>query len=146
MMSVVVPTWAAAVRGTANANSIATASAAAAHRPGRTRSAGAVSGADSVVALGACAGRPEAVQIGVRPLRSQQLGVRTALPHAAGFEVEDQVRPSGKLQVMGDKERGPPRRQPLQRFDDGPFAFAVQAEIGRASCREKCRSRWSPYH
>ena len=20
------------------------------------------------------------------------------------------------------------------------------AEIGRASCREKCRSRWSPYH
>ena len=22
----------------------------------------------------------------------------------------------------------------------------ILAEIGRASCREKCRSRWSPYH
>src|SRR3989441_7101433 len=138
MMSVVVPTWAAAVRGTANANSIATASAAAAHRPGRTRSAGAVSGADSVVALGACAGRPEAVQIGVRPLPSQQLGMRAAFPHAAGFEVEDQVRSSGKLQVMGDKERGPPRRQPLQRFDDGPFAFAVQAGGGLVEDQKRC--------
>ena len=23
---------------------------------------------------------------------------------------------------------------------------AVKTEIGRASCREECRSRWSPYH
>src|SRR2546430_13491205 len=24
--------------------------------------------------------------------------------------------------------------------------LAVRGEIGRASCRERCRSRWSPYH
>ena len=23
---------------------------------------------------------------------------------------------------------------------------AVRGQIGRASCREECRSRWSPYH
>ena len=23
---------------------------------------------------------------------------------------------------------------------------AAQCEIGRASCRKECRSRWSPYH
>ena len=23
---------------------------------------------------------------------------------------------------------------------------SVLSEIGRASCREECRSRWSPYH
>src|SRR5258708_38483313 len=26
------------------------------------------------------------------------------------------------------------------------FECAVPVEIGRASCREECRSRWSPYH
>src|SRR2546429_10024170 len=26
------------------------------------------------------------------------------------------------------------------------FKTANPQEIGRASCREKCRSRWSPYH
>ena len=25
-------------------------------------------------------------------------------------------------------------------------ALIIRAEIGRASCREECRSRWSPYH
>src|SRR3989442_891367 len=146
MMSVVVPTWVAAVRGRENANSIAPASVppvpplpavpalaraprqgpgAAAPQWRLTLHAGAASHADSVVALGARAGQPEAVQVGVRPLRSQQLSVRAALPHAASLEVEDQVRPSGKLQVVGDEERGPPLRQPLQRFEDGPFVFAV---------------------
>src|SRR6059036_1110130 len=122
MMSVVVPTWGAAARGRANANSIATASV----PPLSPSRAGAASRVDSVVALGARTGHPEAVQVGVRPLRSQQLGVRAALPHAAGLEVQDQVRVSGQLQVVGDEERGPPLRQPLQRFDDGPFVFAVQ--------------------
>ena len=27
-----------------------------------------------------------------------------------------------------------------------PFEAVVRVKIGRASCREKCRSRWSPYH
>ena len=26
------------------------------------------------------------------------------------------------------------------------FKTLVTQEIGRASCREECRSRWSPYH
>ena len=26
-----------------------------------------------------------------------------------------------------------------------PYAWGVR-EIGRASCRKECRSRWSPYH
>ena len=28
----------------------------------------------------------------------------------------------------------------------GVFLVSDAKEIGRASCREKCRSRWSPYH
>ena len=28
----------------------------------------------------------------------------------------------------------------------GDHLCAAPSEIGRASCREKCRSRWSPYH
>src|SRR5439155_13344289 len=31
-----------------------------------------------------------------------------------------------------------------QYFDTS--AFQAPAEIGRASCRKECRSRWSPYH
>ena len=27
-----------------------------------------------------------------------------------------------------------------------PVAAQANYEIGRASCREECRSRWSPYH
>src|SRR5260370_38861763 len=27
-----------------------------------------------------------------------------------------------------------------------PGRSALEAEIGRASCRKECRSRWSPYH
>ena len=26
------------------------------------------------------------------------------------------------------------------------LAVQVAREVGRASCRERCRSRWSPYH
>ena len=26
------------------------------------------------------------------------------------------------------------------------YARRMPTEIGRASCRERCRSRWSPYH
>src|SRR5690242_11055498 len=28
----------------------------------------------------------------------------------------------------------------------GPIGTLVDSKIGRASCREECRSRWSPYH
>jgi len=36
----------------------------------------------------------------------------------------------------------------LADVDEPLLAAAVSKirEIGRASCREKCRSRWSPYH
>ena len=34
----------------------------------------------------------------------------------------------------------------LLEFEDGSFGMAQNLEIGRASCREECRSRWSPYH
>ena len=40
----------------------------------------------------------------------------------------------------------------LERFKDGiPFGIVNKTktdvgEIGRASCRKECRSRWSPYH
>jgi len=33
----------------------------------------------------------------------------------------------------------------LQTFPMKIF-FLQSKEIGRASCREECRSRWSPYH
>ena len=33
----------------------------------------------------------------------------------------------------------------MKSFDD-LFAEYMPSEIGRASCRERCRSRWSPYH
>ena len=29
---------------------------------------------------------------------------------------------------------------------EGELTFDVGGEIGRASCRKECRSRWSPYH
>ena len=29
---------------------------------------------------------------------------------------------------------------------DGSWVEGTVTEIGRASCRERCRSRWSPYH
>ena len=42
---------------------------------------------------------------------------------------------------------------PTYTFYDGPptangkpHIGHVLTQIGRASCREKCRSRWSPYH
>src|SRR5256712_13839221 len=153
MMSVVVPTWAAAVRGQATATNTAPARVARPPRapplgPGEaapqwrlTPHAGTRSGVDSVVALGARAGQPEAVQVGVRSLRSQQLGVGAALPHAAGLEVEDQVRSSGKPQVVGDEERGLPLRQPLQRFDDGPFVLTVEARRRLVQDQDGCVPR-----
>src|SRR5690349_16315039 len=34
----------------------------------------------------------------------------------------------------------------LQKIGAIPIAALVTRQIGRASCREECRSRWSPYH
>src|SRR5271169_6852338 len=46
------------------------------------------------------------------------------------------LRPSGKAHWS--------RRARLVRRE--PLVGGAGAEIGRASCREECRSRWSPYH
>src|SRR5687767_4570535 len=42
-------------------------------------------------------------------------------------------------------------REPLAFLFDEPLSnldaqLRVETQIGRASCRERCRSRWSPYH
>src|SRR2546421_8298409 len=37
-------------------------------------------------------------------------------------------------------------RDPLSVGHFYDLRLATQQEIGRASCRERCRSRWSPYH
>ena len=39
-------------------------------------------------------------------------------------------------------------REVVLTFDDGPLQpYTIRVlEIGRASCRKECRSRWSPYH
>ena len=47
---------------------------------------------------------------------------------------------AGILEALGEKDTAVAGQ--VRIFAGGP----VQPEIGRASCREKCRSRWSPYH
>jgi predicted dinucleotide-utilizing enzyme len=45
------------------------------------------------------------------------------------------------------KELGIKRRETLESLiNKCDLVVEAACEIGRASCREKCRSRWSPYH
>ena len=37
-------------------------------------------------------------------------------------------------------------KEELKKITDKDVQINIFEEIGRASCREKCRSRWSPYH
>src|SRR5438067_10629673 len=60
-----------------------------------------------------------------------------AVPHRLGHK--QMARCLGECLEDGEIA-DPPGAQRL----DQPRA--VSREIGRASCREKCRSRWSPYH
>src|SRR5207249_11952075 len=80
------------------------------------------------------------------PTRRSSDLVGAALPHAAGLEVEDQGRPSGELQVVGDEERGLPLRQPLQRFDDGPFVLTVEARRRLVGEKDRKSTRLNSSH
>ena len=60
-------------------------------------------------------------------------------------------RPKRRTRATIAREKGlEPLAQRLFEQDDmDPIVEAavfIDSEIGRASCREKCRSRWSPYH
>ena len=46
-------------------------------------------------------------------------------------------------QLLDTMQRGTPLTLEVA---DGVAAGMRQWEIGRASCRKECRSRWSPYH
>ena len=46
--------------------------------------------------------------------------------------------------VMPNLQEAFPETQPEPAYPQQPATD--RAEIGRASCRKECRSRWSPYH
>src|SRR5215813_4778801 len=52
------------------------------------------------------------------------------------------TRPAEELTAQADLAQAAQRR----RARIGPDRLPRVAQIGRASCREECRSRWSPYH
>src|SRR2546427_7262674 len=66
---------------------------------------------------------------------------RVARVQWRGYSMALQITPAGLFNVA------PEGAQPdllLEVTETSPLALAQ--EIGRASCREECRSRWSPYH
>src|SRR2546427_2653481 len=80
---------------------------------------------------------PILVEDGVLAARLQELGVGAAFTHAAGFQVEDQVRPAGQQQVVSDQECGPSLGQPLQRLDHRTCVLAVQARGGLVEDKDR---------
>src|SRR5574344_2956791 len=50
--------------------------------------------------------------------------------------------PQYPVKVVGDSDK----RGTIITFSPDPEIFVLGTKIGRASCREECRSRWSPYH
>src|SRR3712207_9166629 len=54
---------------------------------------------------------------------------------------------AGVLALVGKKDvqKGTPP-VPTEAIASTKADIATVREIGRASCRERCRSRWSPYH
>src|SRR6266702_6916061 len=146
MMSVVTPTWDAAVRGAPTAHKTISAirqanpgrepGAGAGRKPG-ARSAGSGGGGGDggdIVPLGllpgAGRGALQAVDGGVAAIELQQLGRRAALLHAPVFEVEDQIRPGREPRLVRDQEGRATGGHALQGVDDRPFVLLVQAGGG----------------
>ena len=50
------------------------------------------------------------------------------------------------FEMAGEVYRNVPAYIDLARDRDIDIASLTEFEIGRASCRKECRSRWSPYH
>src|SRR3989441_13275786 len=80
---------------------------------------------------------------GARARRVQYPHARLHLPRAReeGRQIDARVPIDARLERLA-----------VQQFSDAPrtvswkVEFLAPVEIGRASCRERCRSRWSPYH
>src|SRR2546430_13540887 len=67
-------------------------------------------------------------------------GVQTcALPIYTGRDVrKESYRPdTSSIKMLGE---------PIPTDSSGSWEKRARYEIGRASCRKECRSRWSPYH
>src|SRR2546422_7596757 len=105
---------------------------------------------------------PDEIEIVIAHLsgsvRQAKLGVGWATVQAArvapsetpSLRVLDVDATLERLAATGGKGSAASRSALLKTLFAGATAeeqdFLVRLQIGRASCREKCRSRWSPYH
>ena len=53
---------------------------------------------------------------------------------------------TGQPQEVGKVDKAINLLGGMNRVIAAHFAYYANRKIGRASCREECRSRWSPYH
>jgi len=63
------------------------------------------------------------------------------LPTLTLFKINMNLEMEGGTEALASAvDAAPPRELEAQPYDE------TDVEIGRASCRKECRSRWSPYH
>ena len=59
----------------------------------------------------------------------------------------EQIRGTEREDSKGERETVSRRKRSTEReVEQGEEKKRAEEKIGRASCREECRSRWSPYH
>src|SRR5574338_1591624 len=113
--------------------------------------------------LGARFGNPSSRHEFGRQARAAVDEARARVAAAVGAHPTEVVFTSGgseanNLFIKGVAERRKPGslavsavehpcvREPARQLRRSGWSLRVVGEIGRASCRERCRSRWSPYH
>src|SRR2546427_8139037 len=81
---------------------------------------------ESIGGGGDTAGELASDEVGVEVAPGDELRVATDLHHPAVVEHNDRVRVAHRGEAVGDDERGPVARQPLERGADGGLAYRIE--------------------
>ena len=73
-------------------------------------------------------------------------GLSEALAHTAAREVIIRNIEFYRSYIDGEIAKGRSEREVMDELGDPRLIANSRRQIGRASCRKECRSRWSPYH